>query len=224
MKDLPYDERPYEKLMTKGAEALSDTELLAIIIKTGFNGRNAMDLARNLLNDKDLGLGIKGLSSAGIQQIMKHKGIGKVKAIQIKASLELASRLNTITKCRLKLTNPEQIAKFMMPKSKGLNKEICWILCFDVRMNLISESVISVGTLDSSIVHPRDIFTEVIKSCAHSFIVVHNHPSGDVSPSENDILLTKRLKKAGVLLGMELRDHLIISELNYFSFLAKSML
>ncbi len=224
MKELPYDERPYEKLMSKGAQALSDTELLAIIIRTGFNGKNAVDLARNLLKDKDLGAGLKGLSTAGIQQIMKHKGIGRVKAIQIKAALELASRLNSIREHKIKLTNPEEIAKFMLPKCKGLNKEICWILCFDVRMNLISQSVVSVGTLDSSIVHPRDIFTEVIKACAHSFVVVHNHPSGDVSPSENDILLTKRLKKGGALLGMELRDHIIISELNYFSFLSKSML
>ncbi|HOD92972.1 MAG TPA: DNA repair protein RadC [Clostridia bacterium] len=224
MKELPYDERPYERLMSKGAEALSDTELLAIIIKSGSCGKNAIDLARNLLNDKKLGGGLKGLSTAGIQQIMKHKGIGRVKAIQIKASLELANRLNSVKDIKLKLIHPEQVAKYMMPKANGLNKEKCWILCFDVRMNLISESIISIGTLDSSIVHPRDIFTEVIKSCSHSFIVVHNHPSGDVSPSENDILLTKRLKKAGILLGMELRDHLIISDLNYFSFLSKSML
>ncbi len=224
MKEMPYDERPYEKLMSKGAYALSDTELLAIIIKTGSSGKNAIDLARNLLNDKDLGCGLKGLSSAGIQQIMKHKGIGKVKAIQIKASLELGNRINTVKEDKLKLTNPDQIAYYMMPKAKGLSKEICWILCFDVRMNLVKLSTISIGTLDSSIVHPRDIFNEVIKACAHSFIVVHNHPSGDVNPSENDILLTKRLKKAGILLGMELRDHIIVSELNYFSFLSKSML
>ena len=224
MKEMPYDERPYEKLMSKGAYALSDTELLAIIIKTGSSGKNAIDLARNLLNDKDLGCGLKGLSSAGIQQIMKHKGIGKVKAIQIKASLELGNRINTVKEDKLKLTNPDQIAYYMMPKAKGLSKEICWILCFDVRMNLVKLSTISIGTLDSSIVHPRDIFNEVIKACAHSFIVVHNHPSGDVNPSENDMLLTKRLKKAGILLGMELRDHIIVSELNYFSFLSKSML
>ncbi|MFA5341992.1 MAG: DNA repair protein RadC [Clostridia bacterium] len=224
MKEMPYDERPYEKLMSKGAYALSDTELLAIIIKTGSSGKNAIDLARNLLNDKDLGCGLKGLSSAGIQQIMKHKGIGKVKAIQIKASLELGNRINAVKEDKLKLTNPDQIAYYMMPKAKGLSKEICWILCFDVRMNLVKLSTISIGTLDSSIVHPRDIFNEVIKACAHSFIVVHNHPSGDVNPSENDILLTKRLKKAGILLGMELRDHIIVSELNYFSFLSKSML
>ncbi|HRR35834.1 MAG TPA: JAB domain-containing protein, partial [Clostridia bacterium] len=147
MKELPYDERPYEKLMSKGAQALSDTELLAIIIRTGFNGKNAVDLARNLLKDKDLGAGLKGLSTAGIQQIMKHKGIGRVKAIQIKASLELANRLNSIKESKIKLTNPDEIARFMLPKCKGLNKEICWILCFDVRMNLISQSVVSVGTL-----------------------------------------------------------------------------
>lgn len=224
MKELPYDERPYEKLLNKGANALSDTELLAIIIKTGSSGKNAMDLARVLLSDEDLGCGLKGLSEAGIQQIMKHKGIGRVKAIQIKASLELANRLKPMPEKKIKLTTPDQIANHMMAKASGLKKEVCWILCFDVRMNLIKEATVSIGTLDSSIVHPRDIFTEVIKCCAHSFIIIHNHPSGDVNPSNNDVLLTKRLKKAGLLLGMELRDHIIISDQNYFSFLSKSML
>ena len=224
MKELPYDERPYEKLYEKGAASLSDTELLAIVIKSGSSGKNAMDLSRLLLSDDELGKGLNGLSRAGIQQIMKHKGIGKVKAIQIKACLELANRLKPKHEKKVKLTTPDQIAYHMMPKAQGLNKEKCWVLCFDVRMNLIKEVTISIGTLDSAIVHPRDIFTEVIKSCAHSFIVIHNHPSGDINPSSNDITLTKRLKKAGLLLGMELRDHIIISEENYFSFISKSML
>ncbi len=224
IKDLPLDERPYEKLYSKGAKHLSDAELLSIIIKTGGDGKNATELARKLLSCPDLGGGLKGLYKSGIRQLMQHKGIGKVKAITIKASLELATRLKVVEINRQNVSSPEQIAEYMMPKARGLTKEVCWILCFDVRMNLISESTISIGTLDTSIVHPRDIFLEVIKACAHSFILVHNHPSNNVKPSKSDILLTKRLKKSGILLGMELRDHIIVSEEKYFSFLTQSML
>ncbi|MFA7673068.1 MAG: DNA repair protein RadC [Clostridia bacterium] len=225
IRSLPLDDRPYEKLSLIGAQKLSDCELLAIVLKNGSNGVNALELSREILTDENIGPGLIGLENASIEELKAFKGIGHVKAIQIKAVVELSRRIgNRQRGIKPKFVLPLEIAEYMQKKAVGLQREVCWVLCFDPRMKLIKDTEISVGTVDSAIVHPREIFHEAVKACAHTVVVVHNHPSGDCTPSENDIKLTERLKKAGLLMGIELRDHIIISDSNYFSFLNKSML
>ncbi|MEM2174326.1 MAG: DNA repair protein RadC [Candidatus Micrarchaeia archaeon] len=222
LRDLPKDERPRERLIKFGAEALSIQELLQIILRSGRSGESVAVLSQKLLSHFG---NLKNLLEASLEELMSIKGIGLAKATQIKAVLELAKRYNLQieekTKSK-KILSPEDVFKLIRSKLKDYNKEHFYIIALNARNYIISE--ISIGTLNTSLVHPREVFAEVIRQRANSIILVHNHPSGDPEPSKDDIEITKRLQEAGKLLGIEILDHIIITKNSYFSFKNKGIL
>lgn len=218
MKDLAEAERPYEKCEEKGAGSLSDTELLAVLLRTGTRGENAMELARRILyvSGEEGILNIHRLKKEKLQNI---HGIGKVKAIQISCISELAKRLSKAKACELlSFTNPSSIANYYMEDLRHEMQEEIKLLMLNSKSRLIGETDVSKGTVNSSIITPRELFIEALQKNAVSIILIHNHPSGDPTPSKEDILLTKRIKDAGALIGIELLDHIIIGNNCYSSF------
>lgn len=209
--DLPLAERPRERLRKFGVEALSAQEILSLILGRGVAGESVMVTGQRLLSQFG---SLKGLAAASIEELSQVKGIGPAKASQIKAAFELANRLEGHSEARDKtvVKTPEDVANVAGGRLKGKKKEHFLVLLLDTRGQLIRTAEISVGSLDSSIVHPREVFKEAISASAASVIFVHNHPSGDSEPSEDDIKLTKRLADAGEIMGIDVLDHIIISE------------
>jgi len=220
MLNLPKDELPREKLIEKGADSLSNSELISLILGFGCKKNNVLKLSRKLIRKYNL----KELCNMDVHELMKILGIGKAKACRLIACFELAKRL-TIKKIKNKtIENPNDVVNLLFPKLFGNKKEKLICLLLNSRMGLISKSVVSIGTLDSSVIHPREIFKEAITKSAAGIILVHNHPSGDSTPSEEDIEITKNLIKAGKILGIKLVDHVIISDNGYFSFKENNLL
>lgn len=216
IKDLPESERPYEKLEKYGAERLTDAELLAIIIKTGTKKETSVSLAQRILGKAQRV--VSGMNDISLQELTNISGIGRVKAIQIKAVLELGKRFVSYKKCdKIYIKTPNDVADYLMEDMRTLNKEHVKGILLNTKNQLIKIIDISIGSLNSSIVHPREVFSEAIKCSAASLIVVHNHPSGDCTPSSEDISITKRLHSAGQILGVELVDHIIIGDQKYTS-------
>ncbi len=223
IKELPIGERPYEKLEAIGAEHLSNAELLAVIIKTGTKAYTAVELAQHVLRLSHDGR-ISSLNNLSIEQLKKIKGIGRVKAIQIKAALELSKRVATrdgVFHHSVKSAN--DVVNLMMEELRYLKKEIFKALLLDTKNQIIKVTDISMGSLNSSIVHPREVFSEAIKYGANSIIFVHNHPSGDPTASAEDIQTTQRLENAGNILGIKVLDHIIIGDGRFFSFKEKGL-
>lgn len=220
--DLPLSERPRERLLKLGAEALSAPEILALILGRGTKGESVMITAQNLLKEFH---NLKGIASASIEELTKVKGIGHAKAAQIKAAFELSKRLESSFDEGEKppIKSPEDVVKLVKTQLKGKKKEHFLALSLDTRNHLISVQPISIGSLDTSIVHPREVFKEAISSSAASVIFVHNHPSGDPQPSEDDIKLTKRLVEVGEIIGIEVLDHIIVCDKDHLSMKAKSL-
>ncbi len=219
--DLPKDERPRERLLQFGEQALSVQELLQLILGRGVAGESVAVTAQKLLSHFG---SLQNLAEASIEELSSIKGIGLAKASQIRAVFEISRRLSTQTpeyKSK-ELTDPQNIFKLIKSKLKNYHKKHFYIIALNSRNKSIAE--VSVGSLDTSVVHPREVFAEAIKSKAASVIFVHNHPSGDLEPSKDDLLLTKRLVEAGKFLGIKVLDHLIITKDNYFSFLQKGLL
>lgn len=216
IKDLELKDRPREKLELFGSKYLSDEELLAIIIGTGSKNLNAIELANEVM------LKIKKQSDfmdISISELMQINGIGLSKASKIIAALELAFRLNLRKTMKVEVVNsPEIVANLFMYELKNKLKENFYILLLNTKNGIISRELISQGTLNGSLVHPREVFKPAIKKSANSIILVHNHPSGNTKPSEDDILITNRLVKAGNILGIKVLDHLIIGDGDFFSF------
>ena len=212
--DLPSDERPRERLVKFGEQALSAQELLQLILGRGIAGESVAVTAQKLLTQFG---SLQKLSEASIEELSSVKGIGLAKAAQIKAAFEIGHRLSTQTASykSKELTNPEKVFKFMRSKIKDYKKERLYAIALNTRGWTVNE--ISVGALDSSMAHPREAFSEAIKSNASSVIFVHNHPSGNTEPSEEDVKLTKRLMKAGELLGIKVLDHIIITTKDFRS-------
>jgi len=212
--DLPKEERPRERLVKFGEQALSAQELLQLILGRGIAGESVAVTAQKLLTQFG---SLQKLSEASIEELSSVKGIGLAKAAQIKAAFEIGHRLSTQTASykSKELTNPEKVFKFMRSKIKDYKKERLYAIALNTRGWTINE--ISVGALDSSMAHPREAFSEAIKSNASSVIFVHNHPSGNTEPSEEDVKLTKRLMKAGELLGIKVLDHIIITAKDFRS-------
>src|SRR3989338_5594355 len=212
--DLPKEERPRERLVKFGEQALSAQELLQLILGRGIAGESVAVTAQKLLTQFG---SLQKLSEASIEELSSVKGIGLAKATQIKAAFEIGRRLSTQTEPykSKELTNPEKVFKFMRSKIKDYKKERLYAIALNTRGWTVNE--ISVGALDSSMAHPREAFSEAIKSNASSVIFVHNHPSGNTEPSEEDVKLTKRLMKAGELLGIKVLDHIIITTKNFRS-------
>ena len=220
--DLPISERPRERLQKFGAEALSAQEILALILGRGIAGESVTVTAQRLLSQFGNLRGIAGASIEGLSQV---KGIGIAKASQIKAAFELANRLEGYSEAGDKpvVTTPDEVVAVGRGRLKGKKKEHFLALLLDTRNRLIKVAEISVGSLDSSIVHPREVFKEAISASAASVIFVHNHPSGDPEASEDDIKLTKRLAEAGEIVGIDVLDHIIVCDKDYLSLKGKGL-
>jgi len=214
--DLPISERPRERLQKLGVEALSAQEILALILGRGGAGESVMVTAQKLLSRFG---NLKGIASASVEELSQVKGIGVAKASQIKAAFELASRLEGYSDTGEKplVKTPDEVANLVRNRLKGKKKEHFLALLLDTRNQLIKISEISIGSLDTSIVHPREAFKEAIAASAASVIFVHNHPSGSPEASEDDITLTKRLAEAGEIIGIDVLDHIIIGDKNHLS-------
>ena len=217
LKELPESERPYEKFLNSGVESLSDAELLAVILKNGTRQETSLDLARKLLRDKHGNL--LNLYACSYNELMQIPGIGKVKAIQLKTIAELSKRIaKTQSGYELKMNNPASIAAYYMEQMRHQKKEQIICAFFDAKCRFLGDAVISVGSVNYAYVSPRDIFTKAFEVEAVMMILLHNHPSGDPTPSEDDIQITKRIQKGAVILGIDLVDHIIIGDNIYYSF------
>jgi len=214
--DLPTSERPRERLQKFGVEALSAQEILALILGRGIAGESVMVTAQRLLSQFG---NLKGMASASVEELSQVKGIGIAKASQLKAAFELTNRLENYSEAGDKplVKTPDDVVGVVRSRLRGKKKEHFLALLLDTRSQLIKVSEISIGSLDTSIVHPREVFKEAISASAASVIFVHNHPSGDPEASEDDIELTKRLAKAGEIVGIDVLDHIIICDKKYLS-------
>lgn len=220
----PEGERPRERLIKGGAEGLSDAELLALILRTGdFAAKvSAIDLGRELL--KEFG-DLRGLAQATVSEICRVKGAGPAKAASIKAALELASRCGSRELVNGdRYTSSAQIFQHFRNRFRDRKKEHVVALLLDGKNRVIREVPISEGSLNQSIVHPREVFNPAVRESAAAIILVHNHPTGDPSPSREDMELTRRLKEAGELMGIRVLDHVIIGDTEYVSFSDKGLL
>jgi DNA repair protein RadC len=215
VKQWPEDERPRERLIAHGAAALSDAHLLAIIIKNGRAGRSALDLALELLMKFE---SLAGIEKAGISEICDVPGIGKAKAAEIKAAIEIGRRYQKPSLAGASLCSSEDVAEYYRPRMRDLKKEVFKCVLLDTKNKIIRDEEVSVGSLSASIVHPRDTFKAAIRESAAAVLFVHNHPSGDTRPSQEDILLTRRLVQAGEVLGIQVLDHIIMGDGGHFSF------
>ncbi len=224
MKTLSESERPYEKCERLGVGSLADAELLAVLLRTGSHGENVLDLARRILYyaGED---GILGLHHFTIERLKRIKGIGRVKAVQIVCISELAKRLAKAKACEmLQFTCPSSIAKYYMEDMRHERQEVMKLLMLNSKSRLIGESDISKGTVNASLITPRELFIEALQKNAVSIIVLHNHPSGDPTPSREDMLITERIRQAGGLIGIELLDHIVIGNNCYISFSEQGLL
>lgn len=225
MKELPIADKPYEKCLASGAEGLSETELLAVILRTGAKGVSALMLSGEILKASPGNQGLLGLYQMSHLDLMKIKGVGKVKAVQIKCILELSKRIaKNRVKDNLKFDHPATIASYYMEDLRHQDQEEMHILMLNTKNRLLGEQKISKGTVNASLISPREIFLQSLHFHAVSIILIHNHPSGDPTPSQDDIALTKRIKNAGEILGIELLDHIIIGDKRYMSFRENSMI
>lgn len=215
---LPREQRPYEKCQEKGAAALTNQELLAILLRTGSMQESALELAGRILASCPGGEGLTGLCTLSREQLMQIHGIGQVKAMQIKCICELSRRMAKETaEPALQFSSPESIAGYYMEDMRHKSQEELILLMLNGRNRRIGELVISRGTVNGAMISPREIFVEALRHHAVYIILMHNHPSGDPTPSEEDIFLTKRVQESGTLLGVELLDHIIIGDCCYIS-------
>jgi len=223
IKKWPEEDRPREKLSTRGADFLADSELLAIIIGSGSRKKNALDLARSLLNKFD---NLAGIESASMDEICSVHGIGLGKATSLKAALELGRRF-TSSSASVKsypIRTAEDVYTLYIASMKNRKKEIFSVMLLNAKNRLIKTVTISEGALTGTIVHPREVFNPAIRESANSVVFTHNHPSGDPEPSNEDIALTRRLVDAGNIMGIRVVDHLIIGDNRYYSFADNDML
>ena len=218
MKDLPQEDRPYEKCQLYGPSALSDAELLAILLNTGVPGMKAIDLAYRLLNLDERYAGLEGLLRLSMQDFRKIPGIGPVKAVRLKAICELGSRISRITYKRGRsLKNTRDAAEYFMTGMRGLEHEELHLMMLDSGLRLLAEECVTVGTVNASLIDPRGIFERALEHGASFIILAHNHPGGSLQPSSQDIQATERVRESGEILGIELKDHLIIGNMTYMS-------
>ena len=222
IRDLPVSERPRERLQKFGVEALSAQEILALLLGRGIAGESVTVTAQRLLSRFG---NLKGIAGASVEELAEVKGIGPAKAAQIKAAFELANRLEGYPEPGKKLSvkTPDEVVSLVRGRLRGKKKEHFLVLLLDTRGQLIKTSEVSVGSLDSSIVHPREVFKEAMSTSAASVILVHNHPSGDPEPSEDDVKLTERLVQAGEIVGIDVLDHIIVCDRNYLSLKSKGL-
>lgn len=221
VKDLPLIERPRERMLHYGAENLSNAELLAILLRTGSTNESVVQLANKILAELET---LQNLYDVTIEELTRIKGIGPAKAIQIKAAIEIGRRiLKQSPQERTTIHSPKDAADYLMEDMRYLKQEYFIALLLNTKNQIIAKEEISVGTLNSSVIHPREVFKPAIKKSVSAIIIAHNHPSGDPSPSREDIEVTKRLVKAGEILGIDILDHVIIGDLKYVSLKEKGL-
>ena len=222
MKELPISERPYEKLKMYGADKLTNSELLAIIIKNGTKEYTALDLANNILklNDNDVKEDLSFLQDISISEFMKIKGIGEVKAIQLLAVCELVKRINKpINKEEIKIKDAKDVAKLLMNEMRYEKREVVKLILLNNKNIVLKIKDISYGGTNFAMIEPREVLSEAVKLQAPKIILVHNHPSGDVVPSKSDFNITDRIYEASEIIGIKLLDHIIIGNNRYESIL-----
>jgi len=220
IREMPEADRPREKLIGRGASSLTDAELIAILLRTGIPGSNAVEVAKKLLEKFK---SLAGLSRCSVKEIAAIRGIGPAKALHLVAAFSLGQRLARETVSRQKIDSPELVCELLGAELRALHKESLRIILLDTRYHLLRVEEISVGSVNESIAHPRDVFRPAVIFSAYAVIVVHNHPSGDPSPSQADHALTRRLAQTAEILQIKLLDHIIIGapadgRSPYFSF------
>lgn len=220
IRELPQEARPREKLLQRGPDALTNSELIAILLRTGMVGANAVAVAEELLRRYN---SLSGLCRCTVDELREIPGVGPAKAMQLVAAFQLGQRLARETIAAGRIETPESVYELLGPEMRGLHRESLRVILLDTRYHLIRVEQISLGSMNESIAHPREVFRPAFLSSAHAIIVVHNHPSGDPSPSQADHSLTRRLAEAAALMQIKLLDHIIIGapadgRLPYYSF------
>lgn len=217
IKDLPQEERPRERFLNKGPSSLSTAELLAIMLRTGnaSTGESALNLANRLLGLNEGGL--RYLASSKVEELSQIKGIGQAKAIQVLAALELGKRLAVAQADVKVIGSPKDVSNLLMEQMRFLDREFFQIVLLNTKNHVLGVELIAIGSLNSAIVHPREIFKVPIQRSAAAIVLVHNHPSGDPAPSPEDISVTKRLVEVGEVVGIQVLDHVIIGDNQYVS-------
>lgn len=221
--DIPKNERPMEKLLKYGADDLTNAELLAVLLRSGTRGENIISLSTRLLSEVG---GLDGLLHINLDEVKKLKGIKDVKACQIVAMMELFKRFRTLKSISndFKVSSPKDISTLLINEMNNLNQEVLKLILLNTKNIVIGVRDVFKGSLNSSIVHPREIFREAVQRGSANIIICHNHPSGDPTPSKEDINITLRIKQCGDLMGINLLDHVIIGNNNYISLKEKGII
>lgn len=215
LKELPLNERPRERLLRYGPKTLSNSELIAIILRTGSKSENVISLSNRIIKERG---GLNGLLNSEKEDFIKLKGIGNAKAAQLIAICELSKRFRSYKSGeRYKISSPKDAAEYVIEEMRYLNQEILKVLMLDIKNKVICEKDVSMGSINSSIVHPREVFKDAILKNSASIIIFHNHPSGETTPSKEDINTTFRIKESGKILGIQLLDHIIIGNGKFIS-------
>lgn len=220
IRELPEEDRPREKLLARGADALTNRELIAILLRTGRQGKNALEIGDEILKEHKT---LNRLSQISVRELKKISGVKTAKAVQLAAAFKLADRMAKEKIARQKIDAPEMVNEYLGAEMRALQKESLRVLLLDTRYRLIDMEEVSLGSVNESIAHPREVFRPALRQAAYAIIVVHNHPSGDPTPSSTDHSLTRRLAEAAELLQIKLLDHVIIGSpadgrAPYFSF------
>jgi DNA repair protein RadC len=223
IKELPQEERPREKMLTKGVQALSNAELVAILLRTGTKQDSVLRVAERLLKKYEE-LGVTGLASVGPHELIKMQGIGPVKAVTLVAAIELGKRLNGTKVTKPIVRAPQDVVDLLMPRLRYEPQEHFLTVLLSTKNHVLATPTISIGSLNASIVHPREVFRTAINHAAANVILVHNHPSGDPTPSPEDISLTRKLMDVGKILEIHVLDHLIIGDNKYVSLKEKGII
>ncbi|MGL5150257.1 MAG: RadC family protein [Clostridium sp.] len=222
MKEVPDELRPQEKLFNYGADSLSEYELLAIILRTGIPGENILSLTQRLLLEVD---GVDGLLNATENDIRNIKGFGKVKTAQILAIVELFQRFKKLKiGDEVTISSPKSVAELLTNEMAYIKQEKFRVLLLNTKNKVVAIRDVFIGSLDTAIVHPREVFKEALKFSASRIVICHNHPSGDPTPSKEDINITNRLRECGTLMGIELLDHIVVAKNGYFSMKEKGLI
>ncbi|MBN8200713.1 MULTISPECIES: RadC family protein [Bacillaceae] len=222
IKDFPQDERPRERFVQNGPQSLSNHELIAILLRTGTKDESVLQLANRLLTHFE---GLRLLKDASLDEITSIKGIGSAKAIQLLAAVEIGRRISNLTyEDRYIIRSPEDGANYVMHDMRFLSQEHFVCLYLNTKNQVLHKQTIFIGSLNASIVHPREVFKEAFRRSAASIICIHNHPSGDPTPSREDIEVTRRLAESGKIIGIDVLDHLIIGENKFVSLKEKGYL
>lgn len=223
VKDLPLDDRPREKLLMRGSQNLSDAELVAILLRTGKKGKSVIDIAREIISSDG---NLANLATRTVDSLQKIDGIGKDKAATLAAAFELSRRILYQSKwfSNKRINSPQEVAEIFIPLLRDETKEKFIVVCLSSANKIIKYETISVGNLNSSVVHPREIFKVAIDCLSASIIIIHNHPSGNPDPSNEDIAITKKIVEAGKIMDIPVFDHLIIAGETYTSFVEKRII